>query len=127
MLGAELQLAQYAALHGAGIATYDNPPVDAAYPYATIGDGQVLDDSTSCGAAWEAFSDVHVWSQPDSGSKIEVKTLMAQIVPLLASESLAVSGFIVVVAQLQHSRVFRDPDGLTEHGVLTFRYLLDPA
>jgi hypothetical protein len=130
MIGGELQTAQYAALSGAGVAdgrVYDKPPAlpDRVFPYVTIGDEQVIDDGTSCADAWEILSDVHVWSRPNSGSKLEVKTLTSAIVPLLAAP-LAVVGHRVVEASLQSARTFRDPDGITEHSVMTFRYLVDP-
>ena len=36
-------------------------------------------------------------------------------------------GFRVIVCQMTNARALRDPDGLTEHGVITMRFLLDPT
>lgn len=129
MIGGELQQAIYAALVAGSIAggrIYDRVPASAAFPYVTIGDEQVIDDGSACMDEWEVISDVHVWSRPAIGSKLEAKALIAQIVPLLAT-TLTVAGFRTVVGDLQSSRIFRDPDGLTEHGALSFRYMIDPA
>ncbi len=125
MIGDLLQRAQFAALSAAQLRAYDTPPADAEFPYVTIGDEQIVDDGSACGAAWEVFADVHVWSRAVSGSRSELKTLMAQIEPLLGGLSLP--GFRVVVQHLQTARALNDPDGLTKHGVMTFRYLIDPA
>lgn len=130
MIGPELQVALFAALKTAAVADgriYDLPPMDAVYPYVTIGDEQVIDDGSACGAAYEVFADVHVWDRPEGASKRAMKTLMARIVDLAASTELAVDGFRLVVAHLQTTRSRRDPDGQTEHGILTFRYLIDPV
>ena len=130
MIGAELQKAIFAALTAAptvaGGRVYDRVPAVPVFPYVTIGDEQVVDDGNSCDDGWEVFSDIHVWSRPATGSKTEVKDLAPPIVARLRT-ALAVTGFVVVVAALETMRTFRDPDGLTEHSVLTFRYLLQPA
>lgn len=127
MVGSEVQKAIYAALVAADVAgdrIYDQPPEDAVFPYVTIGDEQVLDDGTSCGDAWEVFTDVHGWSQPATGSKAEVKDLRAAIVAAVKGIS-AVSGFSLISVSVDTSRTRRDPDGLTEHDITTFRFLLN--
>ncbi len=130
MIGGALQKAIFTALTAspavAGGRIYDQVPKGAVFPYVTIGDEQVIDDSNGCSDAWEAFADVHVWSRPATGSKIEAKDLAASIVTRLSTE-LPVAGFVTILGTLQTMRTFRDPDGLTEHAVLTFRYLIDPV
>lgn len=129
MLGAQLQKAIFDALTGGNICAgriYDQVPAEPIYPYVTIGDEQAIDDGNSCGDSWEVFADLHVWSRSATGSKAELKTIMAALVPLVAVP-LVVADHIVVGADLQNTRSFRDPDGLTEHGVVNVRYLIDPA
>lgn len=130
MIGSALQKAIFAKLNEAtAIASgriYDRVPADPTFPYITIGDEQVLDDGNTCDDGWEVFTDVHIWSRPTTGSKVEVKDLLASVVSRL-NTILTVTGFTVVIHALENSRVFRDPDGLTEHAVLTFRYVLQPA
>jgi hypothetical protein len=131
MIGSELQKAIFAALTAypaiAGGRIYDQVTPGAAHPYVTIGDDQVLDDGNSCDDGWEVFSDIHIWSRPASGSKVEAKDLGAAIVGRILATSLTVTGFTVVIDALESSRAFRDPDGITEHVVLTFRHVLQPA
>lgn len=130
MIGDALQKAIYAALMAspavASGAVYDRVPKNAGFPRVTIGDEQVLDDGDSCGDAWEAYSTLHVWSRPNEGSKSEVKILAAEVAARVATEDLAVSGFTVVVAAIEEMRFLRDPDGITEHGVVTVRHELQP-
>lgn len=131
MLGAQLQAALYSALAGAspsiaGGRVYDRVPAKPVFPYITIGDEQVLDDGNTCADAWEVFPEIHAWSRSTAGSKAEVKSLIAQIVPAVIAIS-SVSGFNVRAAEIQFSHVFRDPDGMTEHAAMTFRFLLDPS
>ena len=124
-----LQKSIYGALVAGNVAggrVYDAPPDEPTFPYVTIGDEQVIDDSNSCGASWEVFPDIHIWSRPASGSKVELMTLQALFEPLLAT-TLTIAGYLVVGASLETARSFRDQDGLTEHGVMTFHYLIDPA
>ena len=129
MIGAEVQKAIFAALNGttsAGANVFDRVPESNPFPRITIGDEQVIDDTNTCQAAWEVFSDVHCWSRPESGSKIEVKTIAAQVVTAVLGIT-EVAGFTLVSIAHQTTRFFRDPDGLTEQAVVSFRALIDPA
>lgn len=131
MIGAQLQRAIYAALMAsppvAGGQIYDRVSDGKPYPHVTIGDDQVIENGTACYDGWEVFADVHIWSRSVAGSKAEAKDLAAVIVARLATPSLKVSGFRIAVANLQTSRTMRDRDGLTEHLVITIRFLLFPT
>jgi hypothetical protein len=132
MLGEQLQGAIYTALHEAQVCggrIYDGVPEKPAFPYITIGDSQVIDDGggdPQCTGGWEIFEDIHIWSRHPERSKRELKQISAQVASVLLDVA-TVEDFRVVVRQVQAFRAFRDPDGITEHGVLTMRFLLDPA
>jgi hypothetical protein len=129
MIGAEVQKAIFSALDGASVASgriYDQVPTSPIFPYITIGDEQVIDDSNTCQDGWEVFPDVHCWSRPESGSKVEVKELAASVVAAVTAIT-SITGFSLVSITHETTRVFRDPDGLTEHAVCSFRALIDPA
>jgi hypothetical protein len=129
MIGAEVQKAIFAALDGASVASgriYDQVPAEPVFPYVTIGDEQVIDDSNTCQDGWEVYPDVHCWSRPETGSKVEVKTLAAAVVTAVTS-IISITGFSLVSITHETTRVFRDPDGKTEHAVVSFRALIDPA
>lgn len=123
MIGAELQKEIFTALEAVlPNSVFDNPPEKPVFPYITIGDEQTLDDGNSCSNGWEIFTDVHIWSRPEKGSKKEVKDLRAQVFQAVLTITEA-GGQKFVAVSLDSSRVLRDPDGLTEHAVLTFRFL----
>lgn len=126
MIGAQVQAALYAALNGAtdcGARIYDRVPEGAVFPYVTIGDEQVINDGDQCTDGWEVIPDVHVWSRPVNGSKAEVKTIAAQVVAAVLGIS-AIDGFDLASVHHETTRFLRDPDGKTEHAVLTFRLVI---
>lgn len=127
MVGDQLQRAIYASLTEiAGGRIYDRVPENSIFPYVTIGDSQVVDDSNSCGEAHEVFETIHVWSRPATDSKLEIKALLPQIKSAITAID-TVDDFIVVVNEFQNAQTQRDPDGQTEHSIMNFRFLLDPA
>lgn len=130
MIAGELQKAIYAALTAApalaGGNVFDQVPDSNPFPRITIGDEQVIDDGTTCRAGWEVYADVHCWSRPTTGSKLEVKALAAAVVVRITGIT-GITGFALADIGHETTRIFRDPDGLTEHAVITFRALIDPA
>lgn len=128
MIGTEIQTAVYGALTAgpaiAGGRVYDRVPSAPTFPYLTIGSEQIIDDGNACGDGWEVFAEVHFWSQ--AFGYPEVKGLMAEATPRLAGID-SVPGLTVIAAAVESTRVFRDPDGLTSHGVITVRFVIIPA
>lgn len=130
-----LQGAIVAALQGAVAVTslvgdriYDQvprpvpPATGPTFPYITVGDGQVLgDDTEDCGDGSEVVLQIDAWSRAIGYP--QVKQIAAairsalKIVPTL-------SGFDVSVVEYVQTQFLRDPDGLTRHAALTFRYLI---
>ncbi|WP_144223609.1 DUF3168 domain-containing protein [Mesorhizobium amorphae] len=130
MIGDQLQKAIYAALTAAPALVdgkvYDTVPTDAIAPYIHIGNEQVLDDSDDCAEGWEVITDIHIWSDPDTGSKLEVKTIGAAVVQRLL-QIVAIDGFRVVIAAIENVRYLDDPNGVSKHGIVTSRHVLEPA
>lgn len=131
MIGAELQEGIYTALTAgspvvAGGRVYDQVPSSPTFPYVTIGNEQVIDDGNSCEDGWLVYPDVHIWDRPVESSKAALKGIIAEIVPLITSMT-SITGFDVIVSELESSRSLRDQDGLTEHAILTFRIILNPT
>lgn len=124
MIGDELQRAIYASLDTAGVCDgriYDSVPEKPVFPYITIGDEQVVDDSNACCDAWDLFPDVHIWSRPGRGGKVELKSLRAQVVTALL-EITEVQGFSLVASSFQSARSVRDRDGITEHEIISMQF-----
>lgn len=109
---------------GGTVNVYDRVKPDAVFPYLNITDAQTIDDGNSCDEhATEAFVDVHIWSRVVGAG--EAKEIGSVVRSLLAT-ILTVEGWRCVVGNFENARWFRDSDGLSVHGVMTFRYLLDP-
>jgi len=132
MIGDQLQKTIYAALTAtpavAGGRIYDTPPAAErrVFPDVTLGNEEVLDDSNSCGDGWEIYVDIHVWSRPQSGSKLEAKALAAEIAERLAGP-LSMPGFVIVAVRPESRQALDDPDGITKHAIITYRFIIDPA
>lgn len=128
MIGDEIQTAIFEALTASpAIAdgrVYDDVPEGAQFPYLAIGNEQVTDDGNACGDGWQVYADVHVWSR--SVGFPEAKALTAAAVPRLTAIA-AIAGKTLIAVSLDGTRIFRDPDGETSHGVITIRFVITPA
>lgn len=129
---AQLQKGIYEALIASGplaafVSTriFDEVPPGSLFPYITISDAQVLDDGNTCESEmFEIFTDIHVWSR--TVGLMEAKRISGLVrTALMALE--AVTDWLVVVVEFRGARHGFDPDGLTAHSVVTFRFLLQPA
>lgn len=97
-------------------ATVTNPVVE--FPYVEIGETQVLSDDLSGRGGNEEFQSLHIWSR--HRGKSEVREICDQIRQALHAQTFTgVSGMDHVSTFIRDLRSFRDPDGLTEHGVVT--------
>ena len=124
-----------AAFGGDAPRVYDAVPpplpseTDAAYqrrlrfPYVTIGDDEIIDDSTSCATAYEAAVTVHVWSR--AVGRIEAKRIAGAVRDALDA-ALLLDCHVVTEHAHRSTRFVRDPDGVTTHAVVELRYLIDP-
>lgn len=108
---------------------YDRVPDNAALPYVNYGDDQVLQDDIDAGdclqEGFEVFVTLHAWS--NKVGQVEAKNLGGAIRAALHNAALTVSDHRLITFEHDSTRYLRDPDGLTSHGVLTFRALLDAA
>lgn len=129
-----LQTAIFAALtaNGAlpvsvGGRVYDEAPQNSVTPYVSLGDCQVLPDKAGCIDGAECFPIIDVWSTYKGYA--EAKTIAAAVLAKLDDkpENLTVSGFNVIVFELNTYQPLRDPDGITRRVSITFRALLSPT
>lgn len=127
--GTDLQAAIVTALKAAAVAggrVYDRVPQGATFPLITIGEVQVIDDDTEGHEAVEAFVTVHTWSQQSApGGKPETMGLQRAIRVALHDVDLALTSWRLVEIRHRDSRAFLDADGITVHGVCTYRAMLD--
>ncbi|MEM6617452.1 MAG: DUF3168 domain-containing protein [Pseudomonadota bacterium] len=118
------QKAVYDALIGGGVCAgriYDRVPQKRVYPYATVPDAAFSDDGNSCFQQDEVFLDVHVYSR--AVGHVEIKQQVGLIRAALDTE-IAIDGFKNALGEWRSTRFPPQPDRLSAHAVVTFRYLI---
>lgn len=118
--------ASVAALIGARV--YDLAPQNAAFPHLEIGEIQAISDSAECIDGHEVFATIHLWSRPEGATGSgEAHRLGSSVRAALHEADLDLApDFRLVEARIQSVRTLREPDGITTHGVVTLRALIDP-
>jgi hypothetical protein len=111
----------------AGAPVYDRVPPAAVFPRVTIGPAQCIpgDDDGQCGATFEVFQQIDVWSRTVGFP--EVKTIAGAAKSLLHNGAPTLTGFAVVLLEWVSTDYSRDPDGLTNRARMNFRALIDAA
>lgn len=100
-----------------------DPGAAANFPYITIGEDTHAEWDTDTSLGDDATITIHVWSR-GRGRK-ETKDIQALIYGLLHRANLAVTGYNLVGVDWIQSQSFMDADGLTRHGVQTFRITIE--
>lgn len=123
--GWELQKAVFAALDGDATlgalisGVFDHVPPGTEFPYVTVGEVTVRDESTMAKDGQVHTVTVHSWSR-GRGRK-ELKQVMGEVYRILHKGTLAVAGQDVAGMMFEFADTLLDPDGLTYHGVQRFR------
>jgi len=97
--------------------------VAADYPYITLGEDIHLEWDTDTEQGSDCTITTHVWSRY-RGRK-EVKEIQGRIFDMLHRASFTVTGYNLVDCFWIQSDSFMDADGLTRHGVQTFRIIIE--
>jgi hypothetical protein len=103
---------------------FDRHARPETFPCVVIGEVQeVADDMTLDRHHFRLFPTIHVWTREPG--LVAVKAIAWQIrKTLIASEAVRSS---LIDFRYNDTRVLRDPDGATGHGVVTFEALLGEA
>lgn len=123
------QLIGHAPLMALVTDVYDDVPqaldsgAASAFPYVTIGEDVHQDWSTDTSLGDDATITIHTWSRY-RGRK-ETKQIQGAIYDALTRVDLSVTGYKMVAIDFVDEQSFVDTDGLTRHGVSTFRVILD--
>ena len=86
-----------------------------------------MGDSNSCHDGWEVYVTVHIFSRDPVAPRPEVKLIANAAGQALGDNAALIApvGFVVTEVELEQSRSYMEEDGLTAHGVMTFKYLVD--
>jgi hypothetical protein len=121
-----LQQAIYSRLSGdtalvttLGASVYDDPPDSGAFPYVVIGDVTEAPRDTMGTTGRDATVTVHIWSQQESSK--QVKLIQNRVDELLDRWAPTVASWTTHEMQQDFFESFRDPDGITRHGVSRYR------
>ncbi|RDL51801.1 hypothetical protein BLJAPNOD_02942 [Ensifer sp. M14] len=101
---------------------YDQPPGTAwATPkegYVTIGEAQFIRDDATCINGGDVYLTLHAWSRKVGFP--ECKKIADAVVESLHLAPMNLTTWRLVSIMHRQTRVFRDSDGLTSHGVIDF-------
>lgn len=120
-------------LHGAQVTrieantdytVYDANPENADFPYVVMGEITVRDWSDKSEDGTEVHSTIHIWSQYQG--KKEVEEMSDAILQALTSSNLDLGpNFRASFDRLDSYNLIIDLDGVTRHGILIMKYLIE--
>lgn len=102
---------------------YDSVPSNAQFPYITFRAPIVLDDGADCIVGSEVFFDIHIWSRAVGWP--EASRIAGIVREVLDEAALNVTDHNLINLHFRDFRRLDDPDGKTNHGVMSFRALID--
>lgn len=97
----------------------DNIPDEQAYPYVVIGEETEVPEDTMGRTGRNLTITLHIWSRYP-GMK-EVKEIKSRLDDLLDRWSPTVTGWNATELLFDFFDTLRDPDGITRHGVVSYR------
>lgn len=105
-----------------GTRVFDHVPAESVYPLIVLAEASSTAELGQCWNAEEAYLDLHVFSRPADRGAQEARDVMGQAIEALHGASIDLgAGVALALLHRWTQRLFRDPDGLTWHGVVTFR------
>lgn len=93
------------------------------FPYITIGEDTLVEWDTDTEVGADVTITIHTWSRYRGRS--EVKEIQGEVYDTLHRSNLGVSGYNLVGVDWLQSESFMDTDGMTRHGVQTFRITIE--
>jgi hypothetical protein len=102
---------------------FDDVPQGQTYPYVSVGEDVHNEWDTNTTIGSDCSITIHTWSQK-RGRK-ETKAIQAAVYDVLHRAELTFSGYRIISVDFVNSQSFVDADGMTRHGVQTFRVLIE--
>jgi len=101
---------------------FDDVPQEQKFPYVSIGESTHNEDDTDDTLGDVATIAIHSWSR--GRGKKQTKQIQGAIYDALHRKKATYSGYDIIAIDWEGSQSFIDADGLTRHGVTTFKILL---
>lgn len=97
---------------------YDRHGRPDRFPAVIIGEAQTVGDDIDCGELSEVYSTLHVWTREDGFEAC--KRIAGAVRRAMWNVEGEADGFSMDF-RFEDTRFLRDPDGVSAHGVVTFR------
>ena len=110
-------------LSGMVSGVYDHVVENTEFPYVSIGECEASDWSSVTTSGLSAAVAIHVWSR--GGGRKESLDILARVYELLHETTPSVAGYAVVMFRFASSDVLLEVDGVTYHGMINFKVLLE--
>jgi Protein of unknown function (DUF3168) len=99
-------------------------PEDAAFPHIANFDTFGLRDDATCITGEEITLNVHVWTRDGIDPLQDARDIAHEVAQALHDFPLPLSSSQLVTLEHRGTRIFYDSDGLTGHGVVEFRAIV---
>lgn len=102
---------------------YDTVPQGVVFPYVTIGPVDSVTDDADCITGFEVAQQIDCWSRAVGFP--EVKKIVDAVRAALHDYNLPLATHALAFFEHRNTRIVRDPDGLTSHGILGFEAAIE--
>lgn len=102
---------------------YDRVPESPTFPYVSFGPSDEISDDADCIDGFEVTMQLDVWSRAVGFP--ECRKIVDAVRKALPEDGITLADNALVTFNHRISRVFRDPDGLTSHGAMTFEAFVE--
>lgn len=106
---------------------YDNVPEARAFPYVSFGTADDVDEPIQCFTVEDHFIDIDVWDRSDGKLGTAKKIVSAVKAALHYADLTLPDPYALSQIRVTDTRVFRDPDGKTAHGVVSVIATIETA
>lgn len=108
---------------------FDRAPATLIFPYTTLGPFEELTEEADEYAGADISFQVDVWSRGTGNlaASVEVMQIGKAVRDALHEEELTLDGARLVALTIDRVIYQRDPDGQTEHGIVTGRARTEPT
>src|SRR5262245_29878392 len=104
---------------------YDEVPANPTFPYISIGDNQVLPDDADCIDGTEIFWQLDGWARDPHFPTC--KQISKAVIAAMHNLPLTITGYANVVCEMSTTNYLHDPDGITRHVAINFRFLIQAS
>jgi Protein of unknown function (DUF3168) len=104
---------------------YDEVPPNPTFPYISIGDNQVLPDKADCIDGTEIFWQLDGWARDVHFPTC--KQISKAVIAAMDDLPLTITSYANIVCELNTVNYLHDPDGITRHVAINFRFLIQAS